>query len=157
SEDTYSGTIDIPQQMGHDIPLQKVSVADDDSLFFEFMAGPGLAEFEGKFNSDSTITGSFHHRGMQFPFKLKGYEPKADSAKKSAPLSKAYNQKDMIIKNDSIKIGGTLTWPKKADADQLVIMISGSGAQDRDETMAPVSDFKPFALLADSLTADGIA
>lgn len=68
-----------------------------------------------------------------------------------------YNHKDLIIKNDSVDIGGTLTWPKDEKADQMVIMISGSGAQDRDATMKPVSDFKPFAVLADSLTDAGIA
>jgi pimeloyl-ACP methyl ester carboxylesterase len=36
-------------------------------------------------------------------------------------------------------------------------MISGSGQQDRDETLTPISNFKPFAVLADSLTNDGLA
>src|SRR5699024_63839 len=64
--------------------------------------------------------------------------------------------KELIIKNDSIDIGGTLTWPENKETPQLVIMISGSGAQDRDESL-PITDFKPFAALADSLTMAGIA
>lgn len=153
---TYSGTIDIPQQMGKNIPLQKISVSQD-SVSFEFMAGPGLAQFRGKFKTDSTIAGSFHQRGMQFPFELKKGEKNNSSPKKSTSASKPYNHKDLIIKNDSIKIGGTLTWPKDKATDKLVIMMSGSGAQDRDETLRPLSDFKPFAVLADSLTTSGIA
>src|SRR5699024_1999381 len=31
--------------------------------------------FKGAMQSDSSITGSFHQRGMQFPFELKRYEP----------------------------------------------------------------------------------
>src|SRR5699024_4893871 len=67
-----------------------------------------------------------------------------------------YHHKDIIIKNDTIAIGGTLTWPKDKKAKQLVIMISGSGAQDRDESL-PITDFEPFATLADSLTTAGLA
>ncbi|NGP89821.1 alpha/beta hydrolase family protein [Fodinibius halophilus] len=74
-----------------------------------------------------------------------------------AQYSENYNHKELIIKNDSIKIGGTLSWPTEQRADKLVIMITGSGAQDRDATMKPISDFKPFALLAGSLTSNGLA
>ena len=78
----------------------------------------------------------------------------ADPTQTTRPL---YHRKDLIIKNNTIDIGGTLTWPKDQKANTLVIMISGSGAQNRDATMAPVSDFKPFALLADSLTTADLA
>lgn len=151
-----SGTIDIPRQMGKDIPLQKISVSQD-SVSFEFMASPGLAQFKGKFKTDSTIAGNFYQRGMQFPFKLEIGKEKRRSAKESPPVSKPYNHKDLIIKNDSIKIGGTLTWPKNNATNKLVIMMSGSGAQDREESLQPLSNFKPFAVLADSLTMHTIA
>lgn len=156
-DDSLRGTIDIPQQGGQGIPLQNIKLTGADSVFFEFMAGPGLAEFKGAFDSDSLITGSFHQNGMQFPFKLKRYEPKNDPSKTKAKVPLSYNHKELIIKNDSIKIGGTLTWPEDEQPFPLIIMITGSGAQDRDETLKPVSDFKPFALLADSLTMNGIA
>src|SRR5699024_758578 len=65
-----------------------------------------------------------------------------------------YHHKDIIIKNDTIAIGGTLTWPKDKKAKQLVIMISGSGAQNRDEELF---GFKPFAQITDYLTRHDIA
>ncbi|WP_138432147.1 alpha/beta hydrolase [Fodinibius saliphilus] len=74
-----------------------------------------------------------------------------------AQYPESFNQKELIIKDNSTKIGGTLTWPKNSSPNAIVIMISGSGAQDRDETMNPISNFKPFALLADSLTSGGLA
>jgi uncharacterized protein len=37
------------------------------------------------------------------------------------------------------------------------VLMSGSGAQDRDESMRPVSAIKPFALIADGLTSAGVA
>jgi len=157
-DDSLHGTIDIPQQGGRDIPLQGITAKAPDSVFFKFQAGPGLAKFKGAFRGDSAIAGTFHQRGMQFPFEMNRYQPKTDTSdKKINKESKPYNHTDLIIENDSVNIGGTLTLPKEKQTDRLVIMISGSGAQDRDESLQPITDFKPFASLADSLTVAGIA
>ena len=51
-------------------------------------------------------------------------------------------------------LAGTLTIPKKAGRHPAVILISGSGPQDRDETLM---EHKPFLVLADYLTRRGIA
>jgi hypothetical protein len=51
-------------------------------------------------------------------------------------------------------MGGTLTIPEGAGPHPAVILISGSGAQDRDET---IFNHKPFHVLADSLSRRGIA
>jgi len=154
NEAGFNGTIDI---QGVTLPLQEISVTDNDSVFFQFTAGPGLAEFKGSFESDSTISGNYYQNNTHLTFKLKRYEQESDKIIESTQPDLPYNHEDLIIKNDSIDIGGTLTWPKNESTNQLVIMISGSGAQDRDESMQPVSDFKPFAELADSLTVNGIA
>jgi alpha/beta superfamily hydrolase len=155
---SYSGTIDIPQQGASGLPLQKIRPAENDSVFAEFIAGPGNpAQFKGAFQGDSVISGNLYQGGMQSPFELRRTEPGTESKKQEAKAPKPYHHEDLIIQNDSVDIGGTLTWPKDEQANQLVIMMSGSGAQDRDESMQPVSSFKPFAVLADSLTAAGVA
>lgn len=153
AEHELKGTIDIPQQGGQDIPLQNVSISPQDSVQFEFMAGPGLAQFEGFFKNDSTITGTFHQGGMQFPFKLTRTEVTTEIPQEEK-IPVPYDRKELIIQNDSIDIAGTLTQPENQQTKQLVIFISGSGAQNRDEE---IMGFKPFALLADSLTRSGIA
>ncbi|HVH99831.1 MAG TPA: alpha/beta fold hydrolase [Enhygromyxa sp.] len=53
-----------------------------------------------------------------------------------------------------IEIGGTLTLPSGAGPHPAVLLITGSGPQDRDETLF---GHKPFAVIADRLTRDGIA
>jgi len=158
TEEGYKGTLDIPQQGAQDIPLQNIRISDGDSVQFEFMAGMGMASFEGSIQGDN-ITGTFHQNNQRFPFELhrQNQQQQADKPNKSSPEPKPYNHKELTIKNDSVTIGATLTWPKKTTAKHLVIMISGSGAQDRDETMTPLTNFKPFAVLADSLTMDNIA
>lgn len=61
---------------------------------------------------------------------------------------------DLIIQADDVKIGGSLSIPKKLNTSSLVIMSSGSGDQDRDETL---EGFKIFKVIADHLASKGIA
>lgn len=62
---------------------------------------------------------------------------------------------NFIIPNGDLEIGGTLELPESHQkGNPLVIMITGSGAQDRDET---ILGFKPFKKIADHLKKEGIA
>jgi hypothetical protein len=61
-------------------------------------------------------------------------------------------QTDLIIKNNGLNIGGTLLAENKSD-QPLVILITGSGAQDRDET---ILQFQPFKIIAEHLYEQGI-
>lgn len=61
---------------------------------------------------------------------------------------------NIIIDNEGISIGGTLQTPAEGASNRLVIMISGSGAQDRDET---ILGFKPFKVIAEELAMNGTA
>lgn len=156
--DSYSGTIDIPQQVAAGIPLREIQVTPEDSVFFEFQAAPGnIASFKGIFTDDSLITGTYYQSSRQFPFELKRIESEEKVETSNTPTPLTYNSEELVIQHDSIAIGGTLTWPKDESSDNLVIMLSGSGAQDRDERLPGVTSFKPFAELADSLTTHGIA
>ena len=65
-----------------------------------------------------------------------------------------YAVSDVTFSNGAITIAGTLTVPKAGARVPAVVLISGSGAQDRDETVA---GFKIFAVLADHLTRQGVA
>lgn len=65
------------------------------------------------------------------------------------------NAQELIIPNGDLVIGGTLELPESHEkGNPLVIMITGSGAQDRDET---ILGFKPFKLIAEHLKEEGIA
>jgi pimeloyl-ACP methyl ester carboxylesterase len=61
---------------------------------------------------------------------------------------------DMVIKTEKVAIGGTLVIPSHLKTRSLVIMSSGSGPQDRDETL---EGFKIFKTIAEHLAANGIA
>jgi pimeloyl-ACP methyl ester carboxylesterase len=146
TESGYTGTIDIPQQNANGLHFQKIIVTVEDSVFLEFETGGGPGKYKGIFNTDSTITGNYYQNNLHFPFKIHRFKP--DTAK-------SYHHKDLIInKNDSIKIGGTLTWPEHQKAKQLVIMITGSGPENRNEELF---GFKIFGQIADYLTKHGVA
>ena len=68
--------------------------------------------------------------------------------------NKGIKEIDLIIKAGDIQIGGTLTIPKNLKTSSLVIMSSGSGDQDRDETL---EGFKIFKVIAGHLASRGIA
>src|SRR6185295_8812237 len=67
-----------------------------------------------------------------------------------------YDEQEVSYRNekDNVKIAGTLTLPRSAGPYPVVLLITGSGSQDRNETIA---GHRPFLVLADYLTRNGIA
>jgi pimeloyl-ACP methyl ester carboxylesterase len=65
-----------------------------------------------------------------------------------------YRREDVKVSSGEVTLAGTLTVPEGAGPFPAVALLSGSGAQDRDETVA---GFRPFRDLADHLTRRGIA
>jgi pimeloyl-ACP methyl ester carboxylesterase len=67
-----------------------------------------------------------------------------------------YTEEEVRYPNSvaGIEIGGTLTLPAGPGPHPAVLLITGSGSQDRDETLF---GHKPFAVIADRLTRDGVA
>jgi hypothetical protein len=67
-----------------------------------------------------------------------------------------YTEEEVSYRNhkDNVKIAGTLTVPRGGGPYPVVLLITGSGPQDRNETIA---GHQPFLVLADYLTRNGIA
>ncbi|MBK8136029.1 MAG: alpha/beta fold hydrolase [Chloroflexi bacterium] len=72
------------------------------------------------------------------------------------PDDAGYTAENVTFNSGVIPLSGTLTLPTQEGPHPAIILISGSGAQDRDETLAGIQ-FAPFALIADHLTRAGIA
>jgi pimeloyl-ACP methyl ester carboxylesterase len=68
-----------------------------------------------------------------------------------------YIAEEVTFEHGEITLAGTLTLPDAKGAHPAVILITGSGPQDRDESIEPLAAIKPFALIADYLTQAGIA
>jgi pimeloyl-ACP methyl ester carboxylesterase len=68
-----------------------------------------------------------------------------------------YNEEEVTFTNGDVTLAGTLTLPDGDAPFPVVVLVSGSGAQDRDESLAPLTALKPFRLIADDLTRNGVA
>jgi alpha-beta hydrolase superfamily lysophospholipase len=124
-----------------------------DSLYFRWDR-IGLT-FAGKLKNDS-LKGIMKQSGLEWPVVFTKTEQKLieTSGRPQDPVAPfSYEQKELEIKNKNIKIAGTLTIPKETNFP-IVILVSGSGQQDRD---CELMGHKPFWVLADYLSKNGIA
>ncbi|MFQ3212976.1 MAG: pimeloyl-ACP methyl ester carboxylesterase [Marivirga sp.] len=155
TEDGYNGTFDSPKQGAKDIPFSSVTIKDNSIKLYATNIG---AFYEGNWVSDS-IVGSWNQGGMSIPlniFRKERQESKANRPQE--PKGKLpYEALNVQFTNPKaeIKLAGTLTLPSNsASQHPVVILISGSGAQNRNEE---IFGHRPFLVLADYLTRKGIA
>lgn len=75
----------------------------------------------------------------------------------SASAQQAYVDQEVSIPNGSVTLAGTLSLPQGQAPFPAVILISGSGPQDRDEAIPQIGDYRPFRWIADYLGKAGFA
>jgi pimeloyl-ACP methyl ester carboxylesterase len=153
--DELSGSMDSPDQGATGIPATSVSV-DGRSLTFTLAALQ--VTFEGVLSEDgSQIQGTFTQGPMSFPLSVeKGDAPTAPSRPQDPELPLPYRSELVRFDNDEagVTLAGTLTTPEGEGPFPGAILVSGSGPQDRDETLM---GHRPFLVLSDYLTRNGIA
>ncbi|MGC9355862.1 MAG: alpha/beta hydrolase family protein, partial [Mariniphaga sp.] len=149
-----SAKMDVPAQGAMNLPVSQIHVKTD-SIFLQVAMIAG--RFYGKMVNDTTIAGNWIQSGLNFPLTLIQTEKVTELKRPQTPQSPfPYQVEEVSYENTKagIKLAGTLTLPEKAENFPAVILISGSGAQDRDET---IFEHKPFWVIADYLTKNGIA
>jgi len=149
------GTMDSPDQGATGIRLASV-VLEGDSLHFDVPSIRGL--FAGRVASDGdSISGRWMQAGMSLPLVMR--RGAADSTRRR-PQEPAkpypYDETEVRVENRGagITLAGTLSTPRGAGRFPCAVLITGSGPEDRDET---VFGHRPFLVLADHLTRQGIA
>lgn len=147
--DNDNPTVDSPAQGAKGISVQITKT--DDGIFINI---PAIgASFTGKYQNNE-ITGTFSQSGIQLPLTLVQGERISRRPQTPAPPF-PYSQEDVSFKNGDAVLKGTLTLPEGYNRETpVVIMVTGSGLQNRDEE---IFDHKPFAVLADALARNGIA
>lgn len=154
ADGAWSGTIDIPAQGAVGLALKDVSV-DGETIRFAINGVPGEPTFEGTL-ADGEMTGEFAQGSARLPFKLgrEAVEVEAPSRPQEPLPPFPYDAEDALYSNGEVKIAGTLTLPRGDRKVPAALLISGSGALNRDLELA---GHKPFLVLADHLTRLGIA
>ena len=144
-----------PDQGANNIPINAISLKDNALSFESKIIG---AKFTGKRNKDGTaFEGRFEQGGLKLPLTLKKTEKLSQAVRPQTPKPPfPYRAEDVSYENPSggVKLAGTLTLPPGGGPFPAVVLLTGSGAQDRDET---ILGHKPFLVLADDLTRRGIA
>lgn len=148
-----SCTMDSPDQAAFGIPTI-LRICTEDSLVVEI---PQLkVVYEGK-KSGEIIEGSFTQMGHSVPLTLKAGKPVYKRTQNPQPPF-SYKTEEVTFMNskDGAVFSGTLSYPinYKKGVTPVVLMVTGSGLQNRDEE---TFYHRPFAVIADHLAQNGIA
>ncbi|MBX3396224.1 MAG: alpha/beta hydrolase [Phycisphaerae bacterium] len=160
-EESPTGTIDIPAQGAKGLPLREITLGPE-RMKFTLAVGSTTAEFDLDVDPDGkSAEGTMTQFGQKFIVTAERItESEAREVGPRRPQTPKppfpYEAEEVTFKNskDGITLAGTLTRPTGQGPFPAVVLISGSGAQDRDETLL---GHKPFLVLADHLTREGIA
>ncbi len=154
-ENGYSSTMDSPDQGANGIPVTSTSFEND--ILKLTILNAGIA-YEGVLGEDNIIVGNFKQAGQSFPLNLsKDIVEKEKIIRPQEPTKPyPYHSEDITFDNKKAEVilAGTLTLPSQEGVFPAVILISGSGPQNRDEE---ILGHKPFLVLSDYLTKNGIA
>lgn len=151
--DATECTMDSPSQGAKGIPTEVVlCTADSISLTCNAIGATYSARI-----ADGAITGTFNQRGMSFPLTLTEEAPIAERRPQTPQPPYPYEVKDTsFTAPDGAILSAAITLPqmKKGEKVPAIVMVTGSGPQNRDEEML---DHKPFAVIADYLARNGVA
>ncbi len=151
-----TATMDVPEQGAKGFQVTE-TVLKGDAVTFRM---PGLgATFAGTRSKDGkTITGTFAQSGQDFPLVLTRTTKETVVVRPQTPKPPfPYRTEEVSYANPKatgVRLAGTLSVPTGAGPFPAVLLITGSGPQDRDET---IMEHKPFAVIADHLARRGVA
>lgn len=157
TEDGLIATMDSPDQNVKGMPTTSVT-RDGMNLEIESKNIGGV--FEGKLTTDlASIDGTFTQMGTAHPLMLKRVKDQAEIERKrpqNPTKPYPYRQEEVRYENkvENVTLAATLTIPEGKGPFPAVLLITGSGPQDRDESLM---GHKPFLVLSDYLTRHGIA
>ncbi|MBR6586845.1 MAG: alpha/beta hydrolase [Kiritimatiellae bacterium] len=142
--------LDSPDQGAFGIVGRIVSAKEmDTELSFKAIGGT----YSGKIEKGS-LCGTWKQGGMSFPLNMKRTEKKIVRPQEPKPPF-PYRTEDVVFTNAEARLSGTLTLPKGfTRKTPAVVMVTGSGPQNRDEELF---GHRPFAVIADFLARHGIA
>jgi len=152
---TLTALMDSPDQGASDVPVDSVAFENGE---VRFEVGIAQGHYDGVVaDGGGTIEGTWSQGGLTLPLELVRHdEPPVDRRPQEPMEPFPYRVEEVSYENavDGITLAGTLTLPESGGPFPAAILVSGSGPQDRDET---VFNHRPFLVLADHLTRAGIA
>jgi hypothetical protein len=155
STGALTATFDSVDQGAMGMRIDTIAVAGD-SLRFEMRAL--RAGFAGRVEAGGdSVTGQWRQGGFNLPLGLRRGGKVTELRRPQEPKPPyPYRAEEVSYENvkDGVKLAGTLTSPSTGGPFPAVLLITGSGPEDRDEK---IFSHRPFLVLADHLTRKGIA
>lgn len=155
ADNGYSATMDSPDQGARNIAMTDVKF-ENNNLKMELKAAQII--YSGIYNNSDSIKGTFMQAGQKFTMDLSRKAVAVEKPVRSQDPAQPYPyvSEDIKFENskDNVVLAGTFTKPKGDGKYPVVILISGSGPQNRNEELL---GHKPFLILSDFLTRNGIA
>jgi hypothetical protein len=153
AETGLAAALDSVDQGAKDLPIDSIRV-DGEAVRFEMKRL--RAAFAGRRTGDE-ITGEWTQGGATLPLVFRRVEQAPVLQRPQEPKRPfAYREMEAVFENKKagIQLAGTLTLPRGQGPFPAVVLLSGSGPQDRDEA---VFGHRPFLVWSDHLTRLGIA
>jgi pimeloyl-ACP methyl ester carboxylesterase len=151
----YTSTLDSPDQGAMGIATESTMITGD-SILIKIPVVQGF--YSGKIIYDEMkIEGKWSQGGMSLDLVVNKVDKIEKPERPQEPKEPfPYNSEEVLFENviDGVVLAGTLTFPKDGNYFPGVVMISGSGGQDRNEELL---GHKPFLVISDYLTRNGIA
>ena len=154
NENGYSTTLDVPAQGAFDFPVDE-TIFQDKRLQLTMSAMD--ASYSGTLK-EGIVEGEFTQRGMTFPLNLVKAEKKEQKKTRpqdpQPPFDYHIEEVTFVNEKEGNTLVGTLTIPKGEGPFPAMVLVSGSGQQDRDEELM---NHRPFWVIADYCALHGIA
>ncbi len=142
----YSSTMDSPDQGSKGIPVTSTSY--ENSILKLEISNAGI-QYEGTLDKENAFVGTFKQGGQSFPLVLTKTKVEKEKVIRPQEPTKPYPYYSEVVKfkntKDKIVLAGTLTLPKQNGKFPAVILISGSGPQNRDEELLDHKSFSCFS------------
>lgn len=155
TDDGYMAKLDSPDQGAKDLLIDSITKSEN---IVNFSAAKLAMNYKGTVNErGDEISGTFNQGADSIPLVFKRIAEIPTNKRAQDPIRPyPYQEEEVNYRNakDNVKLAGTLTFPHGEKKVPAVILITGSGSQDRDEAVA---GHRPFLVLADYLTKKGIA
>lgn len=157
----YTTTMDSPDQGASGLPVDQTTV---EGRQLTLTAAKFQLKYTGSYLPDSAlIKGTFTQGPGSMPLTLSTNKPTTAAIVKPEvrpqdPISFPYKREEVVFTNTKAgnQLAGTLTLPANGKAKKIVVLITGSGPQNRDEEIKQFNH-RPFLVWSDWLTRNGIA
>lgn len=152
----YSSELSVPQQGARNIPMSSTQIKKNKISINSNVLG---LEYQGKLEKTEIIKGEFKQNGQTFPLVLTKTKEIQEEFRQNPKPPFPYQSRNVQFShgNGFIRFFGTYSFPKGdsyTSTTPVVILISGSGSQDRDET---IMRHKPFLVISDYLNRQRLA